>query len=466
MSSSSIKSKDCSICCEPYTKMMRKEVECFNCQKSTCSSCIKRFILESSTDAKCLHCNIIWDRRFMVNNLTKKFCDIDYRNHRLDILHERNKCYLPRISEIIDIERQYEKYKPIISKEKFEIEQLKFEIKENPEKEERKRLRVVRREKNENLDLLKTEFYRLHSLMERKKREFIQGRNTNIVGPNETESEQTNNRSCITMNCLGFLNRKGECPICNRKTCLSCNIDKTDEEKHICKEEDKLQWDEIKKNTKPCPSCRVRIFKIVGCDQMWCTNCNTPFSWNRGTIERGAIHNPHYYEWLFNGGNDNDRTRNREPENQICNENVLPQFYLVRDITDNEEIVENYRKLNHLKEVEVRKLEERYGYYWHVETQEQVYRRKLFPILKKYIYDGNKKPLEQFDYRYSCNMEMAHIVNGYFQQQTHNFYSFLRNKNTEEFIELYNQTKNYYEGAIHTFEKEYKKTYNTIIKNL
>ena len=69
-------------------------------------------------------------------------------------------------------------------------------------------------------------------------------------------------------------------------------------------------------------------------------------------------------------------------------------------------------------------------------------------------------------YRQSCNREMVHILNGYIQQQTHNFHSLTRNKNIDEFIELYNQTKNYYEGAILTFEKEYKRNYHTMFQYL
>ena len=31
--SSTITNEECSICCESYTKMMRKQIECFNCEK-------------------------------------------------------------------------------------------------------------------------------------------------------------------------------------------------------------------------------------------------------------------------------------------------------------------------------------------------------------------------------------------------------------------------------------------------
>jgi len=42
---------------------------------------------------------------------------------------------------------------------------------------------------------------------------------------------------------------------------------------------------------------------VKNCDQMWCTQCRTAFSWKTGNLE-SHIHNPHYYEWMRknNGG--------------------------------------------------------------------------------------------------------------------------------------------------------------------
>ena len=69
---------------------------------------------------------------------------------------------------------------------------------------------------------------------------------------------------------------------------------------HSCKEESIESFKLIKKETKPCPNCSTRIFKISGCDQMWCTQCHTTFSWITGLEVTGNIHNPHYYEWKKN----------------------------------------------------------------------------------------------------------------------------------------------------------------------
>lgn len=102
--------------------------------------------------------------------------------------------------------------------------------------------------------------------------------------------------NCQAKECKGYLSTKYKCGLCEKYTCSQCLLVK--EEGHECKEDDLSTVRMIRKETKPCPKCSTRISKIDGCDQMWCVECKTAFSWKSGNIVNGAIHNPHYYEFL------------------------------------------------------------------------------------------------------------------------------------------------------------------------
>jgi len=108
---------------------------------------------------------------------------------------------------------------------------------------------------------------------------------------------------CSAEDCRGFLSTAYKCGVCDKKTCSEC-LEVLGEGEHTCKPEAVETATAIKKETRACPKCGVRIFKIDGCDQMWCTvsGCGTAFSWNTGAIVSGRVHNPHYYEWLRRTG--------------------------------------------------------------------------------------------------------------------------------------------------------------------
>ena len=434
-------SRECPICCFEFSRLVRKKITCFNCQKSACASCVKRFILEGSSDAKCLHCNISWDRRFMIQNLTKTFCNNDYRDHRKELLFERNKVYYPRISEILD--------------EKHNLEDL------NKKKQEiaRQYKEVVRE-------------------MERKEREIVDLEVSFVMNEKSSSADkQVRNRHCITENCMGYLNRVGFCALCKHTTCLNCNVYKTEEEEHECKKEDVETWENLKKTTKPCPSCGVRVFKISGCDQMWCTHCNTAFSWKFERIETGAIHNPHYYDWLFNGGQDAPQIM----EPNACQEDRLPPFGNIIDKLrkqNNEPIhqVRNRRcvrnltyyhqQLNDLKHNIVPKLLQNRSR-GQTLTNEQSYRFLLYPLLVNFMKGGNnKQQIERKDYQFQTDCELAQILLTFFREQVQFFYLFLN----EETYNLYHLEKDteknrvFFTNAISTFEKEYKRTWRPRVR--
>jgi hypothetical protein len=151
-------------------------------------------------------------------------------------------------------------------------------------------------------------------------------------------------RACPIESCRGFLSQQWKCGLCNVFTCSKCNVPKcnvpkqkcnvpkqkcnvpkptdqntkintneltdaqdeteTDENEHVCNPDDVATAELLAKDTKPCPQCGTGIFKIDGCDQMWCTECRTAFNWRTGNLETGHFHNPHYFEYQRRMGSD------------------------------------------------------------------------------------------------------------------------------------------------------------------
>jgi len=70
---------------------------------------------------------------------------------------------------------------------------------------------------------------------------------------------------------------------------------------------------------------------VKNCDQMWCIECKTAFSWSKGTVEVGVVHNPHFYQWMRqNGGM--PRTDGMPP-GAGCNEmRLTTQIQFVREM--------------------------------------------------------------------------------------------------------------------------------------
>jgi hypothetical protein len=139
-------------------------------------------------------------------------------------------------------------------------------------------------------------------------------------------------RPCPVNECKGYLSTAWKCGMCETWVCPDCgNVkgDKNDEE-HVCDENDKMTLLMLKKDTKPCPGCYKPIHKTEGCDQMFCVQCHTAFSWNTGKKVNGVIHNPHYYEMqrAANGG-----VAPRVAGDNPCREQeTLPMWYQIVNI--------------------------------------------------------------------------------------------------------------------------------------
>lgn len=276
---------ECSVCSEKYTKLYRKQVTCPFCSYECCSSCAQRYLLGTTQTAHCMNCQKAWSRLFLVDAFTKSFVTKTYKAAREDVLLDLEKAMIkdtmPHAEHALLIRKNNKK----IAANQAEIDKLNSEIyRFRPETLLDKRVQC---------DLI----LQTHSLaVENLYLEFENG--VRKVDKGECRKFI---KACPRKDCKGFLSTKWKCAVCEKYTCNKCH-EPVDSEEHECNPEVVKNIEFLKDDTHPCPKCGVPIHKIEGCDQMYCTECHTAFSWRTGKIEVGRVHNPHYYEYMRTRG--------------------------------------------------------------------------------------------------------------------------------------------------------------------
>ena len=211
--------------------------------------------------------------------------------------------------------------------------------------------------KNDMLDC-KPHYLKLVKKITKERNELYKVKN---VEKKEKKEKKKFMQRCGDGNCRGFLSQGWKCGVCSKKTCSKCFDLIHENEEHICDEDKVKTANLIKKETKNCPSCATAIYKISGCDQMWCTNCHVAFSWKTGLKVSGNIHNPHYFQWKRENGG-----RIRQPREVVCG--GLPHEYSFVNYVRNccrrgliqeqhvNQLLELYRGTNHISHVILNKL--------------------------------------------------------------------------------------------------------------
>jgi hypothetical protein len=253
---------DCNICASDV--YLRHIIACPFCKFDACNKCVTRFLMEiDDSNPRCMNtsCKKIWSFEFLSENFPINFHNKKYRERRASILVGREKSMLPSTQPLAAEELRRRDLNKKISEINKETLELKKKIRENTIK--CRELKYSALEKN----------------VEQKKEVFV--------------------RACPVEECKGFLSTALKCGMCKVYACKNCYVPKAGkfDEDHKCNPDTVATIKLLSSDTKPCPACSTPIYKIHGCDQMYCTQCHTAFSWNKGTIERGVIHNPHYYEW-------------------------------------------------------------------------------------------------------------------------------------------------------------------------
>lgn len=261
---------ECIICRDDEDTIKNSDeivIKCNECDTISCKKCIEEYLLQTSRMyPHCPNCNkyieIPNTKKEVLKNLISNMIEYDLANN----LHETS-----------------------------EKEKLKTKLKEcNDELNElNKKKKEIKIKKKEIEDLLSKSNF-----------------NSNRLSP------------CCHENCPGSLKVNNfkirECDICEKFSCNKCrtSLNDTNKDSHECNPDDIKSIEEAKNSgAKPCPRCNTMIMRTQGCNQMYCTNCTTGFSWiTREIIDLNnpntTFHNPHYTDDIRNGNINGPTTNN------------------------------------------------------------------------------------------------------------------------------------------------------------
>ena len=336
----------CNICCDEYdtNPELNEFLTCSYCQHVSCYNCAEKYITIELKEPNCMACNKIWTREFVMEKFDTKWVRHTFLPHIGALIMEQEKMLLPDTQKeaqlVLQIHKLQDDLKKIPNNQKLERK-----YKNQPEE-----LKTILEEKKN----LRSEITKLQL-------------QTITYCPDAEHAQQAQQTKkpvyilkCPQGDCRGFIEDKTfKCGICNTHVCDKCHvIAPPPHAPHKCKKEDILSAQAIRSETKPCPKCMSPIWKVSGCDQMFCTQCHTSFSWLTGKIENNIFHNPHFYEWLAEAGNN---LNNQNLENVACGELPHPQIYitkvrqlLARSTPSNDDylnLTEIYRLINHINHI-------------------------------------------------------------------------------------------------------------------
>jgi hypothetical protein len=256
----------CDICCSyTYLKYDRSDrVICKSCNKDCCKDCYNLYLLEQDLSPQCMFekCKVKINFETILSSVEKEWFKNIYRRYRSDFLMKKEisqmgntpgatRAYLSALTI-----REVSRYKAI-----------------HP---------LILRNALSCIDTYGRgwETFNFDSLIE---------------GVPEALSGFT--FGCPVNGCYGFI-RQSICNLCSAEVCGECHELLKKNKPHECNPDTLASIKAVYGEAKPCPKCAALISKVSGCDQMFCTQCHTTYSWNTGLVITGPVHNPHYFQWI------------------------------------------------------------------------------------------------------------------------------------------------------------------------
>ena len=223
-----------------------------------------------------MECHKEFPREFLVEHFTQKFVTQDWKKHRETVMFQKEKALLPIRQRVAELVRRKDTLRDEEAGLAAKIAELEAQR------------RAIATEK-QRID------YRIRV------GPAADAEGAAAAGGGAATQRAAFVRPCpnTEANCRGFLSTQWKCNLCSMWACKDCHEIKGAEHdtEHTCHPDNLASAKLIDAETRGCPKCGARVFKISGCNQMFCTACNDcAFDWVTGRIET-VIHNPHYYEF-------------------------------------------------------------------------------------------------------------------------------------------------------------------------
>ena len=229
-------------------------------------------------------CKRGWNREFIDLHLTKAFRSDPLRKHRAKVLRDREKALLPAMQIFVEATKEIravgELFATVLAKNR-DLAKVKAELlRERDMIRQKIRLCTNKADEEELMGLLdvnsekygKNEGVVLRVSFDQEVLTRRQMRAMNIMeGRNADDNTVKEVREfiqrCPGDGCRGYLSTAYKCGVCAKYACSECLAVKGEDRDaaHTCDESAKATAALIRRETKPCPKCGVRIYKIDGC---------------------------------------------------------------------------------------------------------------------------------------------------------------------------------------------------------
>ena len=431
----------CNVCAEPFTNVLRKQVKCSGCEYTACRSCIETYMSNTTLDYQCMNCNRLMDDDFIKAELTLASVK-RLQKHRENVLFERQKAMCPQTQFHVKREINME----LRDSKRLQLSHLH---RMNSALQE-----VIDFGKKNEFDMDEfTEHHNVQSFVNMKQnvtakiatiradiRRILTELDENAASDrNKSQSKIQFSLPCIRDNCKGFVTaeNKWQCGICDCVLCKHCHMEV--HEFHECNQEDVDSATLIKQSTRSCPVCSTLIHKIEGCNQMWCTQCNTAFCYRTGQRFTRNIHNPHYFDWLNRNPHINVNEQHNMQQPLLCNENIA-QFRLVNHInnvlkTDDvrRNVIEEIRMKYHALADGTRFQRDEYNPESENRTQRVKWMRGLIDDTKF------KRFVQSREKRWNVDTRLYQVFDMYNNMSNEIILKIIKENNKEQLLELYNE---------------------------